>query len=96
MPKEVIIWPEYISANLTRRQGRRVPSEMAVKGIDPESVKDACESIGIECHIEDGKKYSRVGVRAYGFRIIAKVSDGKSKQAIIKGLAAKLSEMKRQ
>ena len=55
---EVIIWPSFIDANLTRSQGRRLPRKACVRSPDVEEMLVAAEKLGLGARIE-GKAYPR-------------------------------------
>lgn len=91
--KEYIIWPEYFSADLSRRQGRRISKSLAVTKIRPETVLKACTELNWECRIEEGK-YPRTWFESYGFKIIVILENKtKNKHTLIKTLASKLKEV---
>ncbi|MCD6323944.1 MAG: signal recognition particle subunit SRP19/SEC65 family protein [Desulfurococcales archaeon] len=96
MPKKVVVWPEYLTSNLTRREGRKVPKELAVRSVRPELLLKACESLRIRCEVEEGKNYPRAGVRSYGFRLIAEVGEEVSKYSLIKKIAYELRQLSSQ
>ncbi len=89
MSKKVIIWPEYVSASLTRKEGRRVSKELAINKLVPDELLKACEKLGYECIIEEGKKYPPSGIRSLNYRIVIEVPEdsGLSKNQVIKELA---------
>ncbi|MBU7004937.1 MAG: signal recognition particle subunit SRP19/SEC65 family protein, partial [Theionarchaea archaeon] len=45
---EVIIWPSFIDANLTRGQGRRLPKKACVRSPDINEMLEAAERLGVE------------------------------------------------
>ncbi len=94
--KDMIIWPEYLDARLSRKAGRRVPKSVAVHPIRKKDILLACKSIGVDCKIEEGKYYPRVWHSSYGFRIIAHVDKkrGISKETLIRMLAEALSKVR--
>jgi signal recognition particle subunit SRP19 len=55
---EVIIWPSFIDANLTRSQGRRLPKKACVRSPDVNEMLEAAERLGIDARIEK-KAYPR-------------------------------------
>jgi len=55
---EVIIWPSFIDANLTRGQGRRLPKKACVRSPDINEMLEAAERLGVEARIEK-KAYPR-------------------------------------
>ncbi len=94
--KDIIIWPEYLDARLSRKAGRRIPKSMAIHPLRKEDILLACKSIGVSCEIEEGKYYPRLWHSSYGFRIIVRIDEnrGVSKEALIRMLAEALSKVK--
>jgi len=94
--REVIIWPEYLDARLSRKAGRRVPKSIAVHPLRKEDILLACKSIGVDCEIEEGKYYPRLWHSSYGFRIIVRIDKEQeiSKEKLIRMLADALSKAK--
>lgn len=91
--KEYVIWPEYFSANLSRRQGRRVNKSLAVAKVKPETVLKACAELNLKCRIEEGR-YPRTWFESYGFKVIVMLENKtENKHALIKTLASKLKEV---
>ena len=94
--KQIILWPEYFSRRLSRGRGRRVPVNLAVDNLSPELFLKICDEMGLDCEIEQGKRYPRVWHSSYGYRIIVKVSADSdiSKNALIKSFGEKLRNYK--
>jgi len=94
--KDIIIWPEYLDAKLSRKNGRRVPKSLAVHPLHKEEILLACKEIGIECDVEEGKHYPRLWHSSYGFRIIVHLDESQeiSKEALIRMLARTLSKIR--
>ncbi len=90
---QVIIWPEYFNSRLTRREGRRVPLNLAVKDPSKELFLKACEKLGIKCSVEEGKYYPRIWYRSLGFMVIAEVSEDVRKTKLIRMLAEEINKM---
>lgn len=87
------MWPEYFSANLSRKQGRRVNKSLAIAKIRPELFLKACAELNWKCSVEEGR-YPRTWFESYGFKIIVSLENEiKSKHALIKALASKLKEV---
>jgi signal recognition particle subunit SRP19 len=55
---EVIIWPSFIDANLTRSEGRRLPRKACVKSPEVNEMLKAAERLGVEARVEK-KAYPR-------------------------------------
>jgi|FaiFalFF_MnMetaG_3_1042247.scaffolds.fasta_scaffold00551_12 signal recognition particle subunit SRP19 len=46
----VILWVDYFNSNLSRREGRRVPRDMAVSNPTLEELEEAARRIGLQPH----------------------------------------------
>lgn len=55
----ITIYPAYFDANLTRREGRRVPLHIAVPDPSIESILSACRVLDLNPVVEEEKAYSR-------------------------------------
>ena len=55
---EVIVWPSFIDANLTRSQGRRLPRKSCVRSPSVEEMLEAAVKLGLKARIE-AKSYPR-------------------------------------
>ena len=56
---ENVLWPAYFDAGLTRSEGRRVPTELAVDEPTVDEIADAVQQVGYDAVIEREKSYSR-------------------------------------
>ena len=56
--KQIVIYPAYFDANLSRRRGRRVPRHFAIPNPSVDSIIKTCASIGLNPEIEN-KSYPR-------------------------------------
>lgn len=55
----VVIYPAYFDANLTRKEGRRVPLHMAVPNPSLEELFNTCKALGLNPELEPDKAYPR-------------------------------------
>ena len=96
MTRDIIIWPEYLDAKLSRKAGRRVPKSLAVHPLRKEDILDACKSAGLDCELEEGKYYPRLWHSSYGFRIIVHLDDEQevSKEKLVRMLVEALSKVR--
>ena len=56
---ENVLWPAYFDAGLTRSEGRRVPTDLAVDEPTVDEIADAVQQVGYDAVIEREKSYSR-------------------------------------
>jgi len=56
---ENVLWPAYFDARLTRSEGRRVPTALAVDEPSVDEIADAVQQVGYDAVIEREKSYSR-------------------------------------
>lgn len=54
---EMLIWPQYLDADKSKSEGRRVPLESAVSSPSADEVARAVKQIGYEPVIERDKRY---------------------------------------
>ena len=54
----LVIYPEYFDSHLTKREGRRVPKEMARESPTLEQVVKAARSLGLEPAVEPKAAFS--------------------------------------
>ncbi len=82
----VIIYPAYFNIHYSRKQGRRVPKNLA---FDPklETIAKAARELGYEIEIEPDKRYPRFWWRERG-RII--IDTDEPKNEVIKKIARKI------
>jgi len=52
--REVIVWPPYFDASKSRREGRRVKKDAAVKKPSVEEIAAAAKALGLSAKITDG------------------------------------------
>jgi signal recognition particle subunit SRP19 len=84
---ENVIYPAYLDAELTRREGRRVPEGMAVPEPEVDEIAQAVQQVGYDAIIERDKAYSREHWRTRG-RVLVKNPEDDSKNDIVQATAA--------
>ena len=52
-----VLWPIYFDPAVPRRDGRRVPLEWAVEGIDVGRIRDVAEALGLHPTVEEGARH---------------------------------------
>ncbi|RBI61849.1 signal recognition particle protein Srp19 [halophilic archaeon] len=90
---EKVIWPAYIDAELSRREGRRVPQEVAVSEPTVDEIAKAVQQVGYDAVVERDKAYSRENWRARG-RVLVKNADDASKNDLIQAVAAYVAALR--
>ncbi|WP_458206439.1 signal recognition particle subunit SRP19 [Haladaptatus sp. NG-SE-30] len=90
---ELVIWPAYLDAELTRSEGRRVPEHTAVEEPTVDEIARAVQQVGYDTVIERDKAYSREGWEARG-RVLVKNADDSSKNDLIQAVAAYVTAMR--
>ncbi|KZN24077.1 MULTISPECIES: signal recognition particle subunit SRP19 [unclassified Haladaptatus] len=90
---EIVIWPAYIDAGLTRGQGRRVPEGMAVEEPTVDEIARAVQQVGYDTVIERDKAYSREGWEERG-RVLVQNADDSAKNDVVQAVAAYVTAMR--
>lgn len=57
--KDYVIWPSYLDKNLSKKDGRKIPKNLALDRPKFDEIKKALESIGINHQIEKNSKYPK-------------------------------------
>ncbi len=57
---KIIIWSAYFDSSKTRKEGRRVPKNLAVQSPKTTEISDAAAKIGLEPELITDKGYSKV------------------------------------
>ncbi len=83
---KVIVWPQYLDSELTRREGRRIPKNLAAPDVDVRVLEKAAENIGLEYEIEPAKKYPRTPTGKSGY-IVLNNEQGHNKKRVLLMLA---------
>ncbi|MDK2789627.1 MAG: signal recognition particle subunit [Methanothermococcus sp.] len=72
--KEIIIWPTYIDAKKSRKEGRKVPKELGVNNPRLKDIESKLRKMGYEFKTEKDKSYPRENWKICGY-IKVKVND---------------------
>ena len=87
-----IIWPAYFDRSKTRKEGRRVPIQLAIPNPKAEEICEACKKLGLKCEFVKDKSYPRSWWEKKGYVIVeCKI---KPKTKLIKLIAEKLIEIR--
>lgn len=88
---KIVIWPIYFNSKASRKQGRRVPLELAVDDPKAEEIYQVAEKMGLNPIIEEEKAYPRMWWKEKGRVLVDKT---KSKTSILKEIAVQLKEFR--
>jgi len=89
---KIKVWPVYLDYNKTRKEGRRIPKNIAVPDPKLSEIKEACIKLGLEPFIEEDKRYPRSWWEKSG-RVVLKKNGSKTK--ILREIAKKILEQRR-
>ena len=83
---EKVIWPAYLDAERSRREGRRVPEDLSVTEPDIEEIAEAVGQVGYDAVIERDVAYPREPWKEAG-RVTVKGADDDTKNDLIQAVA---------
>lgn len=89
---ENVIWPAYLDADLTRAEGRRVETAMAVSEPTVDEIAQAVQQVGYDAVIEREKTYPRE-YEPRG-RVLVKDADDATKGDLLGATAAYLGAIR--
>lgn len=90
---ENVLWPAYFDAELSRKEGRRVPSELAVEDPSVEEIAEAVGQVGYDAVVEREASYPREHYRTRG-RVIVKGADDDAKSDLLQAVAAYVTALR--
>lgn len=85
----IVLWPQYFDRDLSRDEGRRVPSALAVREPDAQWIEAACRKLGLEAELEDDARHPSSPYVKSGRVLVAK---GTPKEAVIRQVGARMHE----
>ena len=88
---KAIIWPIYFDANKTRRNGRRVPKNLAVQSPKIDEVKLAVDRLGLKNEVRLEAHFPRIPWAKTGMLLVEKKE---AKEKIILKIAKQLAKIK--
>lgn len=88
---KIVIWPIYLNSKASRKQGRRVPLNMAVEDPKAREIYEVAEIMRLNPILEEDKAYPKTWWKEKGRVLVDKT---KSKMKIIKEIALKLNELR--
>jgi signal recognition particle subunit SRP19 len=90
---EKVLWPAYFDAALSRREGRRVPADLAVDAPEVDEVAAAVRQVGYEAVIERDQSYPREPWRTRG-RVLVTDADDATKTDLVGAAAAYVAALR--
>ncbi len=90
-----ILWTTYFDADKTRREGRRVPVELAIEEPTVDEIAQAVQQVGYDAVIERDMTYPREPWQARG-RVIVRGADDEAKNDLVQAVGAYLQAIRNQ
>ena len=90
---EKVIWPAYFDAGKSRREGRRVPADMAVEDPEIDEIATAVKQVGYDAVVERDVAYPREPHHPSG-RVRVKDADDASKNDLVQAVAAYVAALR--
>ena len=90
---KAIIWPIYFDSSKTRKEGRRVPKNMAVQSPKIAEVKEAADKLGLKNELKLEAHFPKTHWSKTGMLLVEK---NEAKEKIIQKLAKQLVKIKNQ
>jgi signal recognition particle subunit SRP19 len=90
---KAIIWPVYFDCNKTRKDGRRVPKNMAVQSPKILEIKEAADKLGLQNDVNLEAHFPKAPWAKSGMLLVEKQE---AKEKIIQKLAKQLLKIKSQ
>jgi len=84
---KIIIWPAYFDQTKTRKNGRRVPKNLAVQSPKILEIQEAAQKLGLEFEVVADKGYPKTPWAKTGMLLVEKRG---SKEQIISRIAKQL------
>ena len=88
---KAIIWPIYFDTSKTRKEGRRVPKNIAVQSPKIDEIKQAADKLGLENEINLNAHFPKNHWSKTGMLLVEKKE---AKEKIIQKLAKQLVKIK--
>ena len=90
---KAIIWPVYFDCNKTRKDGRRIPKNMAVQSPKILEIKEAADKLGLQNEVNLEAHFPRMPWAKSGMLLVEK---NEAKEKVIQKLAKQLVKIKSQ
>lgn len=81
---KIVVWPVYLDSGYSRGEGRRVPRNLAVRGVRAEEVFQAAEDLGLNPVLKAAASYPKHPWQREGSVL---VDDNAPKTEILRSLA---------
>jgi signal recognition particle subunit SRP19 len=88
---KAIIWPAYFDQTKTRKEGRRVPKNIAVQSPKIEEIQEAARTLGLKPEITAETGYPKTPYHKTGRLMVEKKT---AKEQVIKKIAKQLIKMR--
>ena len=90
---EKVIWPAYLDASKTRKEGRRVPADLAVEAPTADEIAEAVGQVGYDAVIERDLAYPRQPWAPTG-RVRVEGADDDAKNDLVQAVAAYVAALR--
>jgi signal recognition particle subunit SEC65 len=90
MPDHFYIYPAYLGREQSRKDGRRVPADLAVVDLSGEEIVAAAQHLGFKAEFEAGKQYPRTA-GAFDGRVKIVKKGSTTKAAFLRAVATELA-----
>jgi signal recognition particle subunit SRP19 len=87
--EKAIIWPAYFDQTKTRKNGRRVPKNMAVQSPKTLEIQEAAQKLGLKLEVIADKGYPKTPWTKTGMLLVEKKG---SKEQVINRIAKQLQK----
>lgn len=88
-----ILWTAYFDKEKTRREGRRVPLDLAVEEPTVDDIAQAVQQVGYDAVIDREMAYPREAYEARG-RVIVRGADDAAKNDLVQAVGAYLQAIR--
>jgi len=89
---ENVIWPAALDADLSRKEGRRVPTDLAVSEPTVDEIAKAVQQVGYDAVIERDRTYPREYDQRG--RVLVKDADDATKSDLLGAVAAYMQALR--
>jgi len=93
MPDHFFVYPAYLGRGLSRREGRRLASDLALVEVTAEELVQAAKRLGYRAEVESAKQYPRQFL-AYAGRVKVTKRPGVTKTKFLQVIAAELARQR--
>jgi signal recognition particle subunit SRP19 len=90
---KAIIWPIYFDSTKTRKEGRRIPKNMAVQSPKIAEIKEATDKLGLKNEINLEAHFPKIPWAKSGMLLVEKTE---AKEKIVQKIAKQLIKVKSQ